>query len=99
MLFSDKLKQLREKKQLLQRQVSAYLEIDNALYCKIERGERSAKREQVIFLAKLFNVEEKELLKLWMADKVYSLAGEEDNLEDILTVVAENIVEYKKIKL
>ncbi len=35
MLFVDKIKQLREEKQLLQRQVSAFLEMDNALYCKI----------------------------------------------------------------
>jgi transcriptional regulator with XRE-family HTH domain len=36
MLFAEKIRQLREEKQLLQRQVSATLEIDNALYCKIE---------------------------------------------------------------
>ena len=47
MLFAEKIRQLRDEKQLLQRQVSAALEIDNALYCKVERGDRRAKREQI----------------------------------------------------
>ena len=50
-MFAEKIRQIREDKQLLQRQVSAFLDIDNALYCKIERGDRKAKREQVIKLA------------------------------------------------
>ena len=52
MLFADKLKELREKKQLLQRQLASALEIDTPMYSRIERGERKAKREQVILLAK-----------------------------------------------
>ena len=70
MLFAEKIRQLREEKQLLQRQVSATLEIDNALYCKIERGDRIAKRELVIVLAQLFETDSNVLLNLWLADKV-----------------------------
>ncbi|HZK02795.1 MAG TPA: hypothetical protein VFC94_00095 [Bacteroidaceae bacterium] len=51
MLITDKTRQLRGDKQLFQRQISNYLEMYNALYCKIERGDRQAKREQVIKLA------------------------------------------------
>ena len=32
-------------KQMLKRHISAALDIDNAMYCKIERGDRQAKRE------------------------------------------------------
>ncbi len=98
MLFSDKLRQLREEKQLLQRQVSAFLEMDNALYCKIERGDRPIKREQVKLLAKLFSVDESELLKLWLADKVYNIVAEEGNASEVLSIVNESIVEYNKTK-
>lgn len=48
MLFADKIRQLREQNGLLQRKVAAALDIDAGLYSKIERGERPAKREQVI---------------------------------------------------
>lgn len=64
MLFADKLKELREGKQLLQRQLASALEIDTPMYSRIERGERKAKREQVILLAKLLGENEKELLQL-----------------------------------
>ena len=64
MLFADKLKELREGKQLLQRQLASALEIDTPMYSRIERGERKAKREQVILLAKLLGANEKELLQL-----------------------------------
>ena len=73
MLFADKLKELREGKQLLQRQLASALEIDTPMYSRIERGERKAKREQVILLAKLLGANEKELLQLWLADKVYDV--------------------------
>jgi transcriptional regulator with XRE-family HTH domain len=99
MLFSERIRKLREEKQLLQRQVSAALEIDNALYCKIERDDRLAKREQVVKLAELFETDKDELLKLWLADKVYDIIGEEENADDVLNVVAESIVEYKRTKI
>lgn len=80
MLFSGKICQLRKEKQLLQRQVSAALEIDNALYCKIERGDRSAKREQVVLIAKALSADENELLTLWLADRVMEVLDDEKEL-------------------
>lgn len=59
MLFANKLKELREEKQLLQRQLASALEIDTPMYSRIERGERKAKREQVILLAKLLDANER----------------------------------------
>ena len=94
MLFAEKIRQLREEKQLLQRQVSAALEMDNALYCKIERGDRIAKREQVVKLANLFQVDSKELLVLWLADKINATVVEEKELAlDALNIVAQKIRE------
>ena len=96
MLFADKLKELREKKQLLQRQLASALEIDTPMYSRIERGERKAKREQVILLAKLLGTNEKELLQLWLADKVYDVLAEEHCTDGVINMVAENIREYGK---
>lgn len=92
MLFAEKIRYLRDEKQLLQRQVSAALEVDNALYCKIERGDRSAKREQVVKLAELFRVELNDLLVLWLADKVIEVIKGENELADrVLDVVQKNM--------
>ena len=91
--FGEKLKELRENNQLLQRQLAAALEIDTPMYSKIERGERRAKREQVILLSKLLNVDKNELLTLWLADQVYDIIKNEDFAEDILKA-AEVKVKY-----
>lgn len=97
-IFGNKLKTLREEQQIPQRQLASILEIDTATYCKIEKGDRRAKREQVIELAKILNTDTRELLRLWSADKVYDIIAEEDEATQILNVVAENIVIYKRQK-
>lgn len=94
MRFADKIRDLREQNNLLQRQLSAAIEIDNGLYSKIERGERRAKREQVVKLAKILKTDQDELLALWLADQVYSVIKDENNASKVLDIVQENIVEY-----
>ena len=92
MMFAEKIRQLREEKQLLQRQVSAFLEIDNALYCKIERGDRRVKREQVVKLAGLFQTDIDELLCLWLADQVTAVVSDEKEIADkVLDTVKQKI--------
>ena len=80
MLFANKIRRLREDQQLLQRQLAAALEIDTPMYSKIERGDRPAKRTQVIALAKLLSTDETELLVLWLADKVTEVLEDEKEL-------------------
>lgn len=89
---------LREDKQIPQRQIASVLEIDTATYCKIEKGDRRAKREQILQLANFLQTDSKELLRLWSADKVYDIIANEDEATQILTVVAENIVTNKRQK-
>ena len=80
MLLGNKIKELRDKHEVLQRQLAAYLEIDTPMFSKIERGDRRAKRTQVILLAKYFHIDEKELLTLWLADKVLDAVEDEEEL-------------------
>ncbi|MGD9928749.1 MAG: helix-turn-helix domain-containing protein [Mangrovibacterium sp.] len=75
--MGKRIKELREEKGLLQRQLAAELEIDSPMYSKIERGERRAKREQVIKLAELLEANKDELLTLWLAGQVYELVKDE----------------------
>ena len=88
MLFANKIRTLREQNGLLQRKVAAARDIDAGLYSKIERGERPAKREQVIALASIFNTDEKELLTLWLADQIKEITElEKDIAEEAMEMV------------
>jgi transcriptional regulator with XRE-family HTH domain len=92
MLFGERIKQLREEKQLLQRQLAATLEIDTPMYSKIERGDRRAKREQVTILANLLQTDPKELLTLWLADRIIAVVADEKELAGkALSVAMQNM--------
>lgn len=95
-IFGDKIRTLREERQIPQRQIAAALEIDTATYCKIEKGDRRAKRNQVKVIADLFDVNSEDLLRLWSADKIYFIIAEEEEATLILNVVAEKIELYKQ---
>ena len=85
--LGQKIRTIRESKNLLLRQVAAFLEVDTALISKIERGERNASKQLVIEIAKYLNADEEELLTLWLADKIES------------TIVEEPSVAYKALKI
>jgi predicted nucleotidyltransferase len=68
------IRKLRESRKLPLRTVAAYLDMDQAILSKIERGKRPANREQIIKLAEFFKVNENELLVSWLSDKVVKLA-------------------------
>ena len=70
MIFGKKIRELRDEQGVLRRQLAALLEIDTPMFSKIERGDRRAKREHVIKLAEYLHQDEKEMLTLWLADKV-----------------------------
>ena len=91
MFLGKRIKELREEKELLQRQLAASLEIDTPMYSKIERGERKAKREQVLKLAELLTIEKNELLTLWLAGQVYELVKNEELAKEALHLVEQNI--------
>ena len=94
MLLENKIKALRDEQGVLQRQVAAYLEIDTPMFSKIERGDRRAKRSQVIMLAEYFHVDEKEMLTLWLADKILdALEGEEELGLDAIETAKSKIVD------
>ena len=90
MLLGNKIRSLRDEQGILQRQVAAYLEIDTPMFSKIERGDRRAKRSQVIQMATYFKVDEKEMLTLWLADKVLDALEDEDELKLTAIETAKN---------
>ena len=97
--LGDTIRKLREEKELPLRTVAAFLDIDQAILSKIERGHRKPAREQVVKLAGYFKVKENDLLVAWLTDKlVYELEDEEVALK-ALQVAEEKVayIAFKKI--
>lgn len=97
MLLGNKIKELRNKHEVLQRQLASYLEIDTPMFSKIERGDRRAKRSQVVLLAKYFHINENEMLTLWLADKVLdTLEGEDELCLDALDTAKAKLTDINR---
>jgi transcriptional regulator with XRE-family HTH domain len=84
--FGETLRNLREGKGLLLRQIAAALEVDTAFVSKVERNERMLRKEQVQKVAILLDVPENELLTIWLAEKVSDLVDEEPFAADALNL-------------
>ena len=91
-MFSEHIKELAASDVYKRQQLAAALDIDTATYCKIEKGERRAKREQVSILSKLFNVNTEQLLILWLADQVSAGVSSEQRIApQALSLVVETL--------
>lgn len=93
--LGETIRKLREEKELPLRTVAAFLDIDQAILSKIERGKRNATREQVVKIAAYFKINESDLLTSWLSDKlVYEVADEQVALKAMQ--LAEEKLEYKE---
>jgi transcriptional regulator with XRE-family HTH domain len=94
MTFTERIRQLREQCQLPQRKVAEALDIDSATYCKIERGERRARKEHLSILAELLQADREELLTLWLADQVIAVMDNDKGISDkVLGIAKRNIID------
>ena len=76
-MLGEKLRELREAKGLVQRQVAADLQVDTAYISKMEHNEKPVSRNHLKKLSKLYSVSENDLLLIWLADKVLQLVENE----------------------
>ena len=92
MKFIEHIREVREQQQIPQRQLAAALEIDTATYCKIEKGERKVKGDQVLVIANVLNTNKEDLLALWIADQVpANVKREKVVVNKALKIVKQNI--------
>ena len=75
--LGDKLRQLRDEKNLMQREVGAVIEVDGAFISKVENNEKPINRKHLTTLSKFFKVDEDDLQTLWLADKIRLIIKEE----------------------
>ena len=85
----------RENLGLLLRQVSAYVDIDQAILSKIERNERKPSKDLILKIAEILQLDKEELLVQFMSDKIAYEIADEDCASRVLKV-AEEKIEYIK---
>lgn len=71
--FPEFLRRRRAELGLMQRRLAEAIGVDVPMYSRFEHGERRPKREQVIKLARLLDVDANELVALWLAQQAHDL--------------------------
>jgi len=84
--FGMLIKEQRELKGFLLREVAAFVKIDQSIISKFEKGERKPSRDQVVRFANVFNTSEQELLIAWLSDKLVSVLENEEFAKEALSV-------------
>jgi HTH-type transcriptional regulator, competence development regulator len=93
----EKLRHLREERELPLRKVAALLDIDVAILSKMERGERRITKEVVLKLADLYDYDADSLMVSFLSDKIlYEIQDEDLGIEALK--VAEERAKYNKAK-
>ncbi len=93
--IGEKLRHIREEKELPLRKVAALLDIDVAILSKMERGERKITKEVVLKLADIYDYNADELLVSFLSDKIlYEIQDEDLGIEALR--VAEERAKYIK---
>ncbi|MCB0536138.1 MAG: helix-turn-helix transcriptional regulator [Bacteroidetes bacterium] len=90
-MLGEKLRDLREEKGMLQREVAAFLSIDTAYVSKMENNEKPVSKAYLVQLAKIYDVNEKSLMPLWLAEKIKRSIKDEDYSEQALELVLNEI--------
>lgn len=93
--IGEKLRHIREEKELPLRKVAALLDIDVAILSKMERGERRITKEVVLKLANIYDYDADDLLVSFLSDKIlYEIQDEDLGIEALK--VAEEKAKYIK---
>ena len=93
MTLGQKIKELREGKSMLQRELASKLEVGDGFLSKVERNQKVLKKGHLISISKIFNFPYTELETLWLANKVYDIIKDENQAIQVLKV-AEQEVKY-----
>jgi transcriptional regulator with XRE-family HTH domain len=93
--IGEKLRHIREEKELPLRKVAALIDIDVAILSKMERGERRITKEVVLKLANIYDYNADDLLISYLSDKIlYEIQDEDLGIEALK--VAEEKAKYIK---
>ncbi len=87
------IKNEREKKDLLMRQLASIIDVDTSMISKIENGYRNPTKEQINKIASALEIDNKMLLSTWYAEKIYQDIRDEDKALEILKLVEKRIKE------
>lgn len=85
------LRELREEKGLLLREVGAQLSLDPTILSKIEQGKRMPTKEQVKAFGEFYKQQKNDVIIAWLSDKLFHEVQDEDLALQAMQIAEEKI--------
>lgn len=95
--LGEMLREQRKAKKLSLRDVSSMLDLDVAIISKLERGERAFNKKLIIAFSTLYQLDIKQLLAIFYADKLLKDIDDDEIVLDVIRL-AEESVQYRTNK-
>lgn len=95
-MLGEKLRESREVKGLLQREVAEKLHVDAAYLSKVESNEKRLGRHHLTALSRLLDIPVQELQSLWLANKIFDLVKDEKIAISALEKTMKQVAKLKK---
>lgn len=89
------LKTKRESKGLFLRQVAAYLDIDQAILSKIEKGNRKPTKDNIGKLSEILEIDREELMVQFLSEKIAYELADEDCATQALIIAEKKVLYFK----
>lgn len=89
-MIGEHVRVLRESQKLLLRELAAELKIDTAMLSKMERGIRPFRKEDLVKLSIILEEDQKELYKMWLADKILRTTNNDEFTKEALEIALRN---------
>jgi len=96
--FGENLREMREARGLLLREVAAKLDVDPSFLSRVESGNKRPSRDQVVQLASILHEDKDKLLILYLGERVVYELKDEENLAIEAILVAEKRIRYTTSK-
>ena len=97
--FGEKVRALREAREMPLRKLAALLDIDQSTLSKIERDERKPNDELIAKISDLFKIDKKKLVITFLSDKVVNELQDQDCTKDILRAAERKLTYLKTQKI
>ena len=97
--FGEIIRGLRQENKLPLRTVAAFLDIDQAILSKIERGQRKASKNVVCKLAEYYHADHNRLLLAWLSDHLYNQLEDEEQAIEALQAAEEKVLYRKRARM
>lgn len=90
-MLGEKLKELRDSKGLLQRQIAAELEVDTAYVSKMESNDKPVSKSHLKALARVYGIPESDLVPYWLGEKIIQILENDTHSVAALKLVLKSI--------